>query len=57
MPGAGRLTTRLSRFMIPFCRSEDFVGRGYILEKLEESFTAKRDYQPRVALWGLGGVG
>ena len=41
----------------PSCRSEDFVGRGYVLEKLEESFTTRRDDQPRVALWGPGGVG
>ena len=38
-------------------QSEDFVGREDILEKLEESFTSRRDYQPRIALWGLGGVG
>ena len=43
--------------MVPSRRNEDFVGRGYILEKLGKSLTAKRDYQPRVALWGLGGVG
>ena len=43
--------------MVPFRRNEDFVGRGYLLEKLEKSLTARRDYQPRVALWGLGGVG
>ena len=43
--------------MVPFCGSEDFVGRGYVLEKLVEIFTARRDYQPRIALWGLGGVG
>ena len=42
--------------MVPFCGSEDFVGRGYVLEKLE-SFTTRKDYQPRIALWGLGGVG
>ena len=43
--------------MVPFRRNEDFVGRGYILERLEKGLTARRDYQPRVALWGLGGVG
>ena len=43
--------------MVPFRRNEDFVGRGYLLEKLENRLTARRDYQPRVALWGLGGVG
>ena len=43
--------------MVPGCRSEDFVGREYVLEKLEEILTEKRGYQPRVALWGLGGVG
>ena len=43
--------------MVPFRRSEDFVGREYVLEKLEENFIARSDYQPRVALWGLGGVG
>ena len=45
------------RFMVPFCRSQDFVGREDILEKLEEGFTPRSDYQPRMALWGLGGVG
>ena len=44
-------------FMVPFFRSQDFVGRGDILHKLLESFTPKEDYQQRVALWGLGGVG
>ena len=43
--------------MVPFRRNEDFVGREYILEKLERSLTARKDYQPRVALWGLGGIG
>ena len=43
--------------MVPFRRNEDFVGRGYLLEQLEKCMTAGRDYQPRVALWGLGGVG
>ena len=43
--------------MVPFYGSEDFVGRGYVLEKLEESFATRRDHQPRIALWGLGGVG
>ena len=43
--------------MVPFRRNEDFVGRGYLLEKLEKRLTARKDYQPRVALWGLGGVG
>ena len=57
MLGAEGSVTRELRFMVPFCRSEDFVGRGYVLEKLEEIFTARRDYQPRIALWGLGGVG
>ena len=49
--------TREPHFMVPFRRNEDFVGRGYVLEKLEKNLTARRDYQPRVALWGLGGVG
>ena len=57
MLGAGGSTTREPRFMVPFYGSEDFVGRGYVLEKLEESFAARRDHQPRIALWGLGGVG
>ena len=43
--------------MVPFFRSQDFVGQGDILEKLSESFTSGEDYQPRVALWGLGGLG
>ena len=49
-------TTSEPHFMVPFSRSEDFVGRGDVLEKLEISFTV-RDYQPRAALWGLGGIG
>ena len=56
MAGVGRLAGE-PRFMVPFYRSEDFVGRGDILEKLEEGFTPRRDYQPRMVLWGLGGVG
>ena len=43
--------------MVPFRRNKDFVGRGYLLGGLEKRLTARRDYQPRVALWGLGGVG
>ena len=43
--------------MVPFRRNEEFVGRGYVLEQLEKILTARRDYQPRVALWGFGGVG
>ena len=57
MLGVGGSITREHPFMAPSCRSEDFVGRGYVLEKLEESFTTRRDDQPRVALWGPGGVG
>ena len=45
------------RFMAPFYRSEDFVGREDILEKLEEGFTPRKDYQARMVLWGLGGLG
>ena len=56
MVGAGGSTGE-PRFMVPFCRSEDFVGREDILEKLEDGFTSRRGYQPRMALWGLGGVG
>ena len=43
MLGAGGPTTREPRFMVPFCGSEDFIGRGYVLGKLEEDFTARRD--------------
>ena len=56
MAGAGRSAGE-PRFMVPFCRSEDFVGREDILKKLEEGFTPRSDYQPRMALWGLGGLG
>ena len=56
MAGAGRWTGE-PRFMVPFYRSEDFVGREDILEKLEEGFTSRIDNQPRMVLWGLGGVG
>ena len=56
MAGVGGSTSE-PRLMVPFCRSEDFVGREDILEKLEEGFTPKSNYQPRMALWGLGGVG
>ena len=56
MLGVEGSITREPRFMVPFCRSEDFVGREYVMGKLE-SFTARRDYQQRIALWGLGGVG
>ena len=43
--------------MVPFRRSKEFVGRGYVLEKLEEGLSSGGDYQPRFALWGLGGIG
>ena len=56
MAGAGGLAGE-PRFMVPFYRSDDFVGREDILKKLEEGFTPRRDYQPRMVLWGLGGVG
>ena len=58
MLGTGESTTiREPHFVLPLCRSEEFVGRGYILDKLEEIFTERSGYQPRAALWGLGGVG
>ena len=57
MRGTAGVTAREPYFMVPFCRSEDLVGRRYVLEKLEEILTARRGYQPRVALWGLGGIG
>ena len=56
MEGAGGSAGE-PRFMVPFYRSGDFVGREDILKRLEEGFTPRRDYQPRMALWGLGGVG
>ena len=58
MAGAGESAREpQTRFMVPFFRSSDFVGRENILEKLEEGLASRRDYQPRMALWGLGGIG
>ena len=56
MAGAGGSAGE-PRFMVPFCRSEDFVGREDILEKLEEGFSSRGGNQSRMVLWGLGGVG
>lgn len=42
--------------LVPYPRNEAFVGREDILKKLQQQ-PLKSASQPRVALFGLGGVG
>ena len=47
------------RFMVPYQKNEHFTGRQSLLAKLCEKLcdTAPKQYNHRVALYGLGGVG
>src|SRR5579862_9066875 len=49
----------LNYFMVPFEKNEHFVGRIELLEQLFRNLctTKPRQYNHRVALFGLGGVG
>jgi hypothetical protein len=42
---------------MPFGRNPHFVGRDDVFRKLTDCLTRRADYQPRVALCGLGGIG
>ena len=42
--------------IVPYPRNDSFVGRGAILEKLQQQ-PLKSDSQARVSLFGLGGIG
>ncbi|VUC33070.1 unnamed protein product [Clonostachys rosea] len=47
-------------FIVPYTTNQNFIGRKDILRELELSFDlteADRTWQPRVALYGLGGIG
>ncbi|KAI1132153.1 hypothetical protein F5Y10DRAFT_6263 [Nemania abortiva] len=52
-------TTRNRRFMVPFGRNGDFVGRDAILKQLFERIppSASKDDCQRTAVEGLGGIG
>lgn len=47
---------RTPQFLVPFTRDRNFVGREYLIHRIEELFE-NTDDGPRVALTGLGGVG
>ena len=51
----GSVKIRVTTVM-PFERDEDFVGREDIIKMIDESFS-KSQYNRRVALVGLGGIG
>ncbi|KAM4066702.1 phosphorylase superfamily protein [Hirsutella rhossiliensis] len=42
-------------FVVPYPKNETFVGRDAILKKLQERLSTSS--QPRIALFGLGGIG
>ena len=47
------------RFIVPFQRNPKFTGRTELMQKLEEKLSTQvpRQYNHRVALYGMGGVG
>ncbi|KAL0636312.1 hypothetical protein Q9L58_004769 [Maublancomyces gigas] len=42
---------------LPFARNRGFTGRESILAELHKNLGPKEGYQPRAALYGLGGIG
>lgn len=44
-------------WLVPYDRQEFFVGREDIFEQIATRFANSRVSQPRVALYGLGGIG
>lgn len=44
-------------FMVPIPRNPSYVAREDIHDRLDELLVAENDFQPRAALWALGGMG
>lgn len=45
------------RWLVPYDRNSSFVGRDGVFKAIEAAFSVPEGVQPRVALWGLGGIG
>lgn len=56
-PVASKITLSLIRITVPFARNGKFTGRELILAELVKNLGPKEGYQPRAALYGLGGIG
>jgi len=56
---AGRQTAVVDQpiWLVPIGRNPEFVGRGHIIEDLQERLEFGSDIVRRVVLCGLGGVG
>ena len=52
-----RLLNMSPAVIVPFSSNPDFVGRKDTLLKLENQLAINGEYQPRAAIYGLGGVG
>lgn len=44
-------------FAVPIPRSPSYVAREDVHDRLNELLAAENDFQPRAALWALGGMG
>ena len=44
-------------WLVPFDRNANFVGRSDNFEQIDAAFKVKAGTQPKVALFGLGGIG
>lgn len=44
-------------FLVPYRQNSEFVGREDVLNKVQRRLGFKPNYQARVAIWGLGGIG
>ena len=58
-PTTTQRPTNWDKFMVPYDKNEQFTGRNNLLQTLEEmlSEVVPRQYNHRVALYGMGGVG
>lgn len=44
-------------WVVPFDRNPTFVGRDSLFDQIEKTFKVSKGSQPKVALYGLGGIG
>lgn len=44
-------------FAVPYGRNENYVNRQSLMDEVESFWTTQDDFQSRIALYGLGGVG
>src|SRR5271168_2761421 len=58
-PAAPQRLTNWDNFMVPYDKNEQFTGRTDLLQTVEDmlSEVVLRQYNHRVALYGMGGVG